>query len=155
MDNKKRVLSCLALVLALLVFWGMARGVWRVQENGQLTITALSIGKADALIVQQGRHTVVIDTGEEEGAKQLQTTRSSGMRAQDGAPTWNQAWGALNVGAIPGTALLKCPEKIDSYALPVGYPVEGSYLYRMEEDERIEKVTLCGTADVWIPCTTG
>ena len=99
--------------------------------------------------------TGMIYTGEEEGAKQLQTTRSSGMRAQDGAPTWNQAWGALNVGAIPGTALLKCPEKIDSYALPVGYPVEGSYLYRMEEDERIEKVTLCGTADDWMQAEQG
>ena len=84
MDNKKRVLSCLALVLALLVFWGLARGVWRVQENGQLTITALSIGKADALIVQQGRHTVVIDTGEEDdGADLLKELKSRGVTKVD------------------------------------------------------------------------
>lgn len=84
MDSKKRRLACLALILALLAFWGLVRGAWHAQENGQLTITALPVGKADALIVQQGGRTVVIDTGEEDdGAYLVKELKSRGVAKVD------------------------------------------------------------------------
>lgn len=71
MDNKKRWLSCLGLILLLLVFWGVIQGSQHTKKDRLLTITALPVGKADALIIQEGSHTVVIDTGEEEDGPYL------------------------------------------------------------------------------------
>lgn len=84
MDNKKRRLACLVLILALLAFRGLVRGVWHAQESGQLTITALPVGKADALVVQQDGRTVVIDTGEEDdGAYLVKELKNRGVAKVD------------------------------------------------------------------------
>ena len=48
--EKKNLLAVLALMLALLILVFAAKHAGQSEENPNLTITALSVGKADALV---------------------------------------------------------------------------------------------------------
>ena len=56
--EKKNLLAVLALMLALLILVFAAKHVGQSEEDPNLTITALSVGKADALVLKQAGHTV-------------------------------------------------------------------------------------------------
>ncbi len=63
----KRRSGALALLAALLVLWmGLRLFFAPAAEEDALVITALSVGKADALVVQQGGQALLIDAGEED-----------------------------------------------------------------------------------------
>lgn len=84
--HRGRTAGVLALLLALAVLWAGA-GRLRVSETADadaLTITALAVGKADALIVQEGGHALLIDTGEEDdGDEIVQELKEKGIRRLD------------------------------------------------------------------------
>ena len=82
--DKRNLLAVLALMLALLVVVFAAKFVGKSEEDPNLTITALSVGKADALVLQQGGHTVLIDTGEkDDGDKIVRFLKNQGIHAVD------------------------------------------------------------------------
>jgi len=66
-ENKKYLVGALGLVLVLLCFWAWINGL-SGQQNAEeyFTITAFSVGKADALLLEEGGTAVLVDTGEEE-----------------------------------------------------------------------------------------
>lgn len=65
--HKKQLSGVLALLFALLAFWGLARSLrGSTQTEDGLVISALPVGKADALILQEAGNVIVIDAGEEE-----------------------------------------------------------------------------------------
>ena len=54
------------------------------EEDPNLTITALSVGKADALVLKQAGHTVLIDTGEkDDGDKIVRFLKNQGIHSVD------------------------------------------------------------------------
>lgn len=84
--NRRRLAKVLALVLVLLALWAFAKqfqGAGPAEED-VLTITALSVGKADALIIQNGEHTFLIDAGEQDdGEKIVRELRDRGVSRID------------------------------------------------------------------------
>ena len=84
--NKRQSAGAAVLLLALLAIWAgicLSRGTGQ-KDGEELTITALSIGKADALILQEGDHVVLIDAGEkEDGEEILQEFRRRGVSRID------------------------------------------------------------------------
>ena len=83
---KKQMLSVLGLVLLLTVPWAGIRllpGMGYGQQE-LLTITALPVGKADALIVEVGEQVILIDAGEkEDGEKVVRALRDRGISRID------------------------------------------------------------------------
>ena len=83
---KKQMLSVLGLVLLLTVLWAGIRllpGMGYGQQE-LLTITALPVGKADALIVEVGEQVILIDAGEkEDGEKVVRALRDRGISRID------------------------------------------------------------------------
>lgn len=53
--EKKNLLAVLALMLALLILVFAAKHAGQSEEDPNLTITALSVGKADAHVAEAGR----------------------------------------------------------------------------------------------------
>lgn len=84
--NKRQSAGAAVLLLALLAIWAgirLSRGTGQ-KAGEELTITALSIGKADALILQEGDYVVLIDAGEkEDGEEILQEFRRRGISRID------------------------------------------------------------------------
>lgn len=66
--HRGRLPGVLALMAALLLLWLGVRtfDTLDTQSEDALVITALSVGKADALIVRQGEQVLLIDAGEED-----------------------------------------------------------------------------------------
>ena len=83
---KKQMLSVLGLVLLLTVLWAGIRllpGMGYGQQE-LLTITALPVGKADALIVEAAEQVILIDAGEkEDGEKVVRALRDRGISRID------------------------------------------------------------------------
>lgn len=80
--NRRRSAGALVLLLALLALWAGIRrfGAAVPAEQEALTITALSVGKADALIVQTEDRVILIDTGEkDDGDEILQELKKRGI----------------------------------------------------------------------------
>ena len=71
--SRRQLAKVLALVLILLAFWAAGKYFWGSGNGGQdhLTITALSVGKADALIVQCEEHVFLIDAGEQDDKEEV------------------------------------------------------------------------------------
>ncbi|MDO4261723.1 MAG: MBL fold metallo-hydrolase [Eubacteriales bacterium] len=82
--ERKRLLAVAALLALLLGFWILAGRLSREQEERQMTITAMSVGKADALIVETADCAVLIDAGEEDdGEKIVSELRDRGVERLD------------------------------------------------------------------------
>lgn len=83
--QKRRLFGTLFLIFVLLAFWLWTKNAGRtVPKEEQLTITALPVGKADALILQQGDIAILVDTGEEEdGAYLLSELKRRGIGRLD------------------------------------------------------------------------
>ncbi len=82
--DKRNILAVLALMLALLVVVFASKFIGQDEADPNLTITALSVGKADALVLQQGGHTVLIDTGEkDDGDKIVRFLKNQGIHSVD------------------------------------------------------------------------
>ena len=82
--EKKNLLAVLALMLALLILVFAAKYAGQGEEDPNLTITALSVGKADALVLKQAGHTVLIDTGEkDDGDKIVRFLKNRGIHSVD------------------------------------------------------------------------
>ena len=66
--NRRQFLAVLALLLVLLGIWGGLRLSGGTGNTAQdyLEIRALSVGKADALIILEGEHVFLIDAGEKD-----------------------------------------------------------------------------------------
>lgn len=66
--HRGRLPGALALMAALLVLWMGVRILYApdAQAEDALVITALSVGKADALVIQQGEQVLLIDAGEKD-----------------------------------------------------------------------------------------
>lgn len=71
--HRRQFLGVLALMAALLVLWMGIRFLYTSdrEDTDALVITALSVGKADALIVQQGDHVLLIDAGEKDDGDEI------------------------------------------------------------------------------------
>ena len=71
--SRRQLAKVLALVLILLAFWAAGKFFLGSGNGGQdhLTITALSVGKADALIVQCEEHVFLIDAGEQDDKEEV------------------------------------------------------------------------------------
>lgn len=72
----------LALILVLLVIWTGVQwpGLSDNDKDGNLTITALSVGKADAMIVQEADQVLLLDTGElDDGEKVVRELEDRGV----------------------------------------------------------------------------
>lgn len=84
MMEKKNRAAVLALMLVLLGIGFAAKSADKEQKDPNLTVTALSVGKADAMILQQGEHTVLIDTGEkDDGDKIIRFLKKQGICSVD------------------------------------------------------------------------
>lgn len=85
--KKGRIFGVLLLALALFGFWMWARSLSLTDGGpveGEFTITAFPVGKADALLVQEGNRAVLVDTGEEEdGPYLLKELRERGVDRLD------------------------------------------------------------------------
>lgn len=71
--DKKRIAGILCLLVILIGLWSYMqnRGTMTEMSEG-LTITALSVGKADALIIQSGEQVILMDTGEEDDGSYIE-----------------------------------------------------------------------------------
>ncbi len=82
--QKRQLAGVLALVVFLLAFWAGAGRLKDHTEANNMTIVMLSVGKADALIVQQAEQTILIDAGEQEdGEKVVKELRRRGVDGID------------------------------------------------------------------------
>lgn len=68
--NKSRIFALFS--AAMLLFCGCRQQSDLPPVTGRLTITALDVGKADALILQTATHTVVVDTGNKGDGKEIE-----------------------------------------------------------------------------------
>lgn len=87
MQKRQTGATCTVLVLmiALLAFWGWTQhtGTSESVEEG-LVITALPVGKADALIIQKKEQTILVDTGEaDDGDYLVQELLNRGIQQID------------------------------------------------------------------------
>lgn len=64
--DKKYVAGILGLLALLVIFWIWVRGFSREETENAFVITAFSVGKADALLLQEGNTAILVDTGEED-----------------------------------------------------------------------------------------
>lgn len=83
--HKRQYLGAAALIVLLAALWLFIQGLSGGErlESG-LTITALPVGKADALILQEGDTAVLIDTGyEDNGAYLLAELEKRGIESLD------------------------------------------------------------------------
>ena len=70
--HRRRIPGVLALMTALLAVWGLLHFYQgNTAARDSLTITALSVGKADALIIRQADWVMLIDAGEEEDGEKV------------------------------------------------------------------------------------
>lgn len=83
--RRRQLFGALALLLMLLVLWAMIRSPRnQTQMEEGLVITALPVGKADALILQEADHVIVVDTGEKnDGPFLLEELRKRGVSQVD------------------------------------------------------------------------
>lgn len=83
--DKKHLAGILGLVVLLLGFWMWGRGLSRSGSAEELfTITAFSVGKADALLLETGDTAILVDTGEEDdGSFILKELEKRGIRHLD------------------------------------------------------------------------
>ena len=80
--HRRQWAGVLALMLALLVIWMGVRwlSLSDNDEDGNLTITALSVGKADAMIIQESDQVLLLDTGElDDGEKVVRELEDRGV----------------------------------------------------------------------------
>ncbi len=81
---KKNLAGILGLILLVLGFWIWGKGFFQSASESEkefFTITAFSIGKADALLLQEGKTAILVDTGEkEDGPFLLQELEKRGIR---------------------------------------------------------------------------
>lgn len=71
--NKRQLLAAFALILILSGIWGvihLSETAGNTAQN-RLEIRALSVGKADALIIQEGEKVLLIDAGEEDDGDEV------------------------------------------------------------------------------------
>ena len=72
------------IALLLMLFALLAMGCDTARSEPALTVTALSIGKADSILLTDGAHSVLIDAGEEDdGDKVLDALAEAGVRRLD------------------------------------------------------------------------
>lgn len=71
--NKRQLLAAFALILILSGIWGVIHLPETAGNTAQnrLEIRALSVGKADALIIQEGEKVLLIDAGEEDDGDEV------------------------------------------------------------------------------------
>lgn len=84
--NKKRWAGILILILSLSAVWAAGKQLFFSGGAGRemLTITALSIGKADALIIQESDQVILIDAGEQDdGDTVVQKLKDEGIKKID------------------------------------------------------------------------
>ncbi len=80
--HRRQWAGVLALIAALLVIWMGIRwlSLSDNNEDGKLTITALSVGKADAMIIQESDQVLLFDTGElDDGEKVVHELEERGV----------------------------------------------------------------------------
>lgn len=65
-SDKKYLFGILGLAAALVIFWIVVSGWSREEMEKNFVITAFSVGKADALLLQEGDSAILVDTGEED-----------------------------------------------------------------------------------------
>lgn len=70
-DRFKYAAGALGLAIVLLVFWAWAGSLSKQETKENFRITAFSVGKADALLLQEGDTAVLVDTGEEDDGEFL------------------------------------------------------------------------------------
>lgn len=83
--HKRQTCMILSLMALLLVLWALLR-FWQgnTAAGDPLTVTALSVGKADALIIRQADQVILIDAGEEEdGERVVQALLKDGVEKID------------------------------------------------------------------------
>lgn len=84
--EKKRLITVFLLMALLLGFWLWSRGLGTEEipvEEG-LTITAFPVGKADALLLQEGETAVLVDTGEaDDGSYLVEELKNRGVERLD------------------------------------------------------------------------
>lgn len=79
MEKRRKRGICLLLILLLLA--GSLVGVWRKQKEKQnevlptdaVKVTLFKVGKADAIVLEKEKYTMVIDAGEEEDGEEIVT----------------------------------------------------------------------------------
>ncbi len=69
--HKGRLAGALCLLLALCVLWIGMKNVRRAEPGERLLATAFPVGKADALLLQEGKTAILVDTGEEKDGAYL------------------------------------------------------------------------------------
>lgn len=78
--DKRSIAGILGAAALLLLFWVWA-GSLQKQETEYFTITAFSVGKADALLLLEGDTAVLVDTGEkDDGEEILRELQKRGIR---------------------------------------------------------------------------
>lgn len=76
--------AVLGLAAVLVIFWIWISGMARTEMENTFLITAFSVGKADALLLQEGDTAILVDTGEEDdGAFLLQELQKRGIDRLD------------------------------------------------------------------------
>lgn len=70
-SDRKYLLPVLGLLAVLLGFWIWASGLARRESDDTFVITAFSVGKADALLLQEGDTVILVDTGEEDDGEKI------------------------------------------------------------------------------------
>lgn len=83
--NRKQLAGILALLLALAALWMWVQKPRQAPElEAKMVITALPVGKADALIIQESSHVILIDTAEkEDGPYLVQELQNRGIHQID------------------------------------------------------------------------
>lgn len=69
--DRKYLLGILGLMAILVAFWIWVSGLPQAETKENFVITAFSVGKADALLLQEGNTAILVDTGEEDDGKFL------------------------------------------------------------------------------------
>lgn len=83
-NRSKYVAGVLGMAAVLLAFWAWAGSLSRLETKENFVLTAFSVGKADALLLQEGDTAVLVDTGEaEDGVFLLDELKKRGIRRLD------------------------------------------------------------------------
>lgn len=69
--EKRRTVGVVLLLLLLIVFWIGMKSVRMESAEDELVITAFSVGKADALLLQTDAYVMLVDAGEEDDGPYL------------------------------------------------------------------------------------
>lgn len=83
-SDRKYLLGILGLLAVLVAFWIWVSGMPQAETTENLVITAFSVGKADALLLQEGDTAILVDTGEkDDGAHLLKELEKRGIDRLD------------------------------------------------------------------------